>query len=1186
MSAPAPDPFQRAYQRLLALTQSDAEMAAILPSPAVSSAISQPGLSDYAIVSAVLDGYAERRALGRRSYEIVTDPVTGSRSRRYLPEFTTITYGELRDRVQGLANAWRHHAEHRLAAGEFVAIFGFTGMEYAIVDIGCLYARAVIVPLQANLAHADLTKILAETSPAALVTHIDHLEMVVALAAANGGVRSLVVMDADARDDDDQARLQAARAELAKNGSPIAVATLDELIEYGRAFEWTPPANSAEGEQRLSAVMYTSGSTGTPKGALLPEYYTKTMCWTLSGPAAPTITLAYAPMNHMMGRISVFSTLTQGGTVYFALKSDMSTLFDDIRIARPTLFSFLPRIATMVYQYFQTEVLGRLEGSGRDRASVESEVMAEMRETFLGNRLRVGSLGSAPTAPEVKQFLIDCFDIAFVEGYGTTEAGTITMNSRMLPHVTEYKLRDVPELGYFSSDKPYPRGELLVKSKLLIPGYFKHPELNSTLNDADGFQQTGDVVEERGPGYVVWLDRKNNVLKLSQGEYVAVGALEASFVGASALIKQIYVYGSSYRSFLLAVVVPDIDHAVKMLGRTPTPAELHSLARTVIQDAAQELKLRSFEIPRDVMIEMEPFSYENGLLTSVRKPVRPKLKQKYGDRLEALYEQMERKQQEDLALLKRSDSGMSTLERVGKVLESALGVSDLDLLRENSFAELGGDSLGAVSFALLLEEIFGVPVPVSAILNPAGSPQRWARLIDRALTGSDEWHIPTLAEVHGESPHLLHAASLKLSAFFDTSALKSAAPVAAEPAKTVLITGASGYLGRFLCMDWLEHAARVGGKVICLIRAADATAARRRLERALGSDPLLAQRFRALAERHLEVLAGDLTDVRLGLSAADYDRLAAEVDQIVHPAALVNHRLSYQHLFDPNVVGTAELIRLALTRRLKRFDFVSSLGVVLTADDPAQMSEGADIRITRPSAMISERYATGYAASKWAGEVLLREAHEQFGLPVNVFRSDMILAHSAYAGQINVPDMFTRLLYSVVATGLAPESFYEREADGSRAKAHYDGLPVDFIAGAMTEIGAKPYTGFHSYNVVNLHHGDGVSLDRIVDWIASAGYAVERIPSHAQWIERFGMKLRNLPDEQRQHSALQILEAFEREQPLHDIVVQSGAFEAAVRALSIGPAVPHLSEAFVHKCLDDLRVLGLLPEPGKSNAAA
>src|SRR5437660_1002083 len=120
--------------------------------------------------------------------------------------------------------------------------------------------------------------------------------------------------------------------------------------------------------------------------------------------------------------------------------------------------------------------------------------------------------------------------------------------------------------------------------------------------------------------------------------------------------------------------------------------------------------------------------------------------------------------------------------------------------------------------------------------------------------------------------------------------------------------------------------------------------------------------------------------------------------------------------------------------------------------------------------------AAGDAPSKWAGEVLLREAHDLCGVPVAVFRSDMILAHSRFSGQLNVPDMFTRLILSVVATGLAPRSFYQLDASGNPQRAHYDGLPADFTAEAITALGASIGDGYRTYNVLNTHD-DGLPLD-------------------------------------------------------------------------------------------------------------
>ena len=160
----------------------------------------------------------------------------------------------------------------------------------------------------------------------------------------------------------------------------------------------------------------------------------------------------------------------------------------------------------------------------------------------------------------------------------------------------------------------------------------------------------------------------------------------------------------------------------------------------------------------------------------------------------------------------------------------------------------------------------------------------------------------------------------------------------------------------------------------------------------------------------------------------------------MHAAALVNHVLPYGQLFGPNVVGTAELIRLAITTRIKPVTYLSTIAVARTVP-PGQFEEDGDIRRVSPIRPINDDYANGYANSKWAGEVLLREANDLCGVPVAVFRSDMILAHTRYRGQLNVSDMFTRLIFSLLVTGIAPHSFYESDGVGCQARAHFDGLP-------------------------------------------------------------------------------------------------------------------------------------------------
>ncbi len=594
-----------------------------------------------------------------------------------------------------------------------------------------------------------------------------------------------------------------------------------------------------------------------------------------------------------------------------------------------------------------------------------------------------------------------------IEGYGSTEAGAVFVDGQIRrPPVIDYKLVDVPDLGYFGTDVPHPRGELLVKSDQLFPGYYKRPEVTAEVFDANGYYRTGDVVAELGPDRLQYLDRRNNVLKLSQGEFVTVSKLEAAF-GDSPLIRQIFVYGNSARPYLLAVVVPTED-ALSRYGAD----ELKAAINASLKEAARAAGLQSYEIPRDFIIETTPFTLENGLLTGIRKLAWPRLKERYGPQLEQLYVDLADSQAGELRALRQSGADRPVLETVSRAASALLGAAASDVRGDAQFTDLGGDSLSALTFANLLHEIFGVDVPVGVIVSPASDLASIAAYVEAERAGGSK--RPTYAAVHGRDATEVHARDLTLDKFFDSETLSAAAslPGPAKEIRTVLLTGATGFLGRYLALEWLERMDLVDGKVICLVRAKDDAAARARLDATFDSgDPKLLEHYRTLAADHLEVFAGDKGEANLGLDDATWQRLADTVDLIVDPAALVNHVLPYSQLFGPNVLGTAELIRIALTTKIKPFVYVSTMAVG-AGMDPAANTEDADVRVVSATRNVDDSYANGYGNSKWGGEVLLREANEQFGLPVSVFRCDMILADTTYAGQLNLPDMFTRMMLS------------------------------------------------------------------------------------------------------------------------------------------------------------------------------
>ena len=1161
----------RLERRISDLYATDQQFADARPSESVAHAIEAPDLRLPQVVQTVIDGYADRPALGQRAVEFVTDPTTGRTSAELLPRFDTVTYRELSDRVNAVAAAL---TENPVRPGDRVAILGFTSVDYTTVDMALLRLGAVSVPLQTSAPVAQLRPIAAETEPVAIASSIDFLDDAVELMLTGHLPERLVVFDYHAEVDDHREALAAAIDRLAE--TPIVVETLADALVRGNTLP-TPPAFDA-GDDTLALLIYTSGSTGTPKGAI---YLTKavTNSWRRSsmamwgnGGAIPSITLNFMPMSHMMGRGILYSTLGAGGTAYFVAKSDLSTFFDDLALARPTQLSFVPRIWDMVFQEFQSEV-DRRTVDGGDHWAVESDVLADMRQNMLGGRFVSAMTGSAPISTEMKEFVESLLDVHLTDGYGSTEAGAVLTDGHVQrPPVLDYKLVDVPDLGYFSTDRPYPRGELLIKSETMFPGYYKRPEVTADVFDADGYYRTGDVVAELGPDQLKYLDRRNNVLKLSQGEFVTVSKLEALFVD-SPLIRQIFVYGNSARSYLLAVVVPTEDALANQDADTLKPLITESL-----QDIALAAGLQSYEIPRDFIVETTPFTLENGLLTGIRKLARPKLKEYYGDRLEQLYADLADSQANELRELRLHGADWPVLETISRAAGALLGAAASDLQPDAHFTDLGGDSLSALTFANLLHEIFEIDVPVGVIVSPASDLASLAAYIEsERQPGSKR---PTFASVHGRDATEVHASDLTLDKFIDAKTL-AAAPSLPGPSaevRTVLLTGATGFLGRYLALEWLERMDMVDGKVICLVRAKDDAAARERLDKTFDSgDPKLLRHYRELAADHLEVIAGDKGEANLGLDPQTWQRLADTVDLIVDPAALVNHVLPYSQLFGPNALGTAELIRIALTTKQKPFVYVSTIGVG-AGIEPGQFTEDGDVRVISATRKVDDSYANGYGNSKWAGEVLLREAHDLCGLPVSVFRCDLIMADTTYAGQLNVPDMFTRLILSLIATGIAPGSFYELDADGNRQRAHYDGLPVEFIAEAISTLGERVVDGFETYHVMN-PYDDGIGLDEYVDWLIEAGYPVERVGDYATWVQRFETTIRALPERQRQASALPLLHSYQRpETPIRGSIAPTDRFRAAVQDAKIGPDkdIPHVTREVIVKYVTDLQLLGLL----------
>ncbi len=1121
-----------------------------MPDPKVIEAITQPGLSIAQIIRIVLTSYGDRPALGWRPKiggELATD-------------FCFLTYGGLWEQVKSLSSALAHDPDFAMQPGDMVATIGFAGPEYAALLLAVQFNGLPYVPLPSNAPPAQLEDIVLEVEPKCIAASIEQLDKAISCVLACDNVRTLLIFDVDEEDPSHLTTLKSARQILTEAKSGASLTTFTEACRRGAGLPEVEPFVSAEGEKPIVSIVYTSGSTGSPKGAVYTEE-NAIVPWASAPYAPPAIVLHYQPMSHSYGSSYTFMTLGRGGLLCFTALSDLSSFLEDLTLVRPTDLGLVPRICELLYQR-----------ACADLAPDGDHDFDRLRDDLLGGRLQSAVIASAPLSPELQDFTEKLFGFPLTDSYGSTETGGVSVNGVIQnPPISAHKLIDVPELGYFTTDKPHPRGELAVKTSRLIGGYYKRPELNAKLVDAEGFYRTGDIMEEVEPGKIRFLDRRNSVLKLAQGEFVAISKLEALYAGGDPVLQQVFLYGNSSRSYLLGVVVPNQS----LIDVEQNDAATKQQLMTAIRGIAAANDLNSYEIPRDIIIETTPFSIENGLLAGVGKYMRPAFNAKYQDRLETLYADMARSQDDALRSLKTNSQNAPVAATVLTAAQISLGIDEIPDDGNVSFDDIGGDSLSALSFAMLLEDIFDITVEVGDIVHPSNTLLDLAHKIERTKNTCESARA-THDDIHGNDAAFLRAADLTLAKFVDTEILEAAeklAPASQEEAKTVLLTGANGFLGRFIALEWLDQLSQNGGTLICLGRGAGDAAATARLRDAfVAGDDTLEERFDAAAKDHLICIAGDLSAPRLGLSTGRWEDLAEKVDVITHVGALVNHRMPYRQLFQPNVAGTAELIALALTTRKKRIVNISTVAAAFDSHGNA-IREEADIREAIPEFQLNDGYAVGYAASKWAGEVLLRNAHEHFGLPVNVFRSNMILAHRFYRGQLNMPDVFTRFILSVALTGIAPQSFYK----GTAERAHYEGLPVDFIAEAVLAISNQKRTGHQTFHVLN-PHDDGISMDSFVQWIEHSGIAIERIEDYGDWLNRFEAALRALPENLKAMSSLPVLEMFA--QPTEAVPgasMPAELFSTAVgEALTEAGGIPHLDRDLIDKYLADLAAVGLL----------
>jgi long-chain acyl-CoA synthetase len=563
-------------------------------------------------------------------------------------------------------NEWNNYAL------KFVGVYAKNSMEYLITDIACAIYGITTVPIYDTLGEEATLFAFSQTKMTTCIVTTNHVEKILTNRRDHGHyehLKTLIVADPENLKHDVAARIK----------TDIQLLTFANVKSEGR-LKIQPWANVQPSD--IYTFSYTSGTTGEPKGAMMSHAGMCTVIVAVQDMLKMNNTdsyVDYLPMAHAMERIGI-TAMHSANVPIFIFSGDVLKLKEDLAIAQPTIFISVPRLYNRFYDLIQRGIsekkglarkligkaiqtkLNNLATRSQYTHSIYDRIVFKKMQQALGGRVRIMITESAPMKKEVQDFLKIAFACPMYEVYGQTEGTGLEFSTRvedpMAGHVGgpvitfEYKLVDVPEMKYTSKDKdengyPQPRGEIWVRGPSVIPGYYKADEKNKETFTPDGWLMSGDVGMICGKERrLKIIDRKKNIFKLAQGEYIAPEKLENIYKLAHGEIASVFVYGDSLKNFLIGVInieKPGVLRMAKEFGLAEDSAEALATSPAfkkklleLLNSMAAKQKLNSLEKLKDLHVETELFANLD-LLTAAFKLKRFEAKDYYKQTLDALY---------------------------------------------------------------------------------------------------------------------------------------------------------------------------------------------------------------------------------------------------------------------------------------------------------------------------------------------------------------------------------------------------------------------------------------------------------------------------------------------------------------------------------------------------------------------
>ncbi|WP_130865880.1 AMP-dependent synthetase/ligase [Acidipropionibacterium timonense] len=575
--------------------------------------------------------------------------------------WTRLTWAQAQDRAHDLAAGL---LDLGVGAEERVAICADTCIEWILMDFGIQCAGAATTTVYANTQPEDVEYILTRSQSVVYVAQNSAQAVkILGRPTLDEQIRRIILVDDDRLP---QGSPDSPRRLVADDDRVLA---FSELEERGQARRRRDPgcvqrAIDATGPETLSTLIFTSGTTGDPKGVELPH-----RVWTYMGVAMESwdplepgdLQYLWLPLAHVFGKCLLAVGLTIGYSI--AVDGRVDRILTGMQEVRPTFMCGVPRIFEKVrssvrntkglkgglsrwaFDVGRRAALLELDGArvpvalAAQRALADRLVLSRLRAA-MGGRVRMMISGSAKLSPMVQEWFLGA-GVPVVEGYGSTETTAIAFFN--VPKTPRFGTvgKACPGMETMIADD----GELLLRGPTVARCYHDDPERTARTWTQDGWYHTGDVGSFDEEGNLTITERKRDLIKTSNGKYIAPQKVEAALTANGPMISHAVVAGEGHKyavalitldSSALAVWAGNHGHADLSHAQLTELPEVREMVQRWVDRANAHLG-RWETIKRFAILDHD-FDGSQGMVTENLKVRRDAVIRQYKDVIESLYD--------------------------------------------------------------------------------------------------------------------------------------------------------------------------------------------------------------------------------------------------------------------------------------------------------------------------------------------------------------------------------------------------------------------------------------------------------------------------------------------------------------------------------------------------------------------